>query len=230
VVLSPSGARVRLRISARSGSVTVNAEQRTDVVVEHGGTAETTADGAVEIRPLRSSASIEVRCPEGADVMVGTRSGSVNLRGHLGSVSVTSQSGSIKVSAAQDADLRTASGSAELDECAGRCRASTKSGRVVIGVTRDVAISTMSGSVEIASATGTVELRAVSGSVEVGASGSGPVRASTVSGSMTIRLPAGARPALRSSGRGRIDNSFESGDDIAIDVTTISGSLRLIPE
>ena len=39
-------------------------------------------------------------------------------------------------------------------------------------------------------------------------------RASTVSGSITIRLPAGVRPTVRSSGRGKVRSSFEPGDDV----------------
>ena len=229
MVLPPAAARLRVRISAVSGTVTVTAEQRTDVVVDRGGSVETTEDGAVEIRPVRSSNSIDIRCPEGADVMVGTRSGGINLRGRFGSVGITSHSGSMRVAIAADADLRTASGAVELDECDGQCRASTKSGRISVGATRDVAISTTSGSVAVDAATGTVQLRSVSGSVTVAASGSGPVQASTVSGSIIIRLPAGARPAVRSSGRGSVRNSFEPGDGVVVDISTVSGSVQLLP-
>ena len=74
---------VRLRISATSGRVTVIAEPRADVVVDRGGSAEASADGAIEIRAGRSS-SVVVRCPPDADVIVGTRSGRIELRGRFG--------------------------------------------------------------------------------------------------------------------------------------------------
>ncbi len=229
MVLPPTDARFRLRISAVSGGVKVTAEPRTDVVVDRGGVAATTADGAVEIRAARPSDSVDVRCPAGADVMVGTRSGGVQLDGRFGAVGVTSQSGSIRVRAAEEADLRTVSGRVELDECAGRCRVSTTSGRITVGATRDAEISTTSGSIGVDDVAGAVQVRSVSGTVTVASSAGGPIRVSTVSGSMTIRLPTGVRPAVRSSGRGTVRSGFEPGDDMVVDIATVSGTVRLVP-
>ena len=96
MVLPPADARVRVRISAVSGGVKVTAEARPDVVVDRGGAAVANADGAFEIRPARPSNAVHVRCPVGADVIIGTRSGGVELRGHFGAVGITSQSGSIR--------------------------------------------------------------------------------------------------------------------------------------
>jgi DUF4097 and DUF4098 domain-containing protein YvlB len=220
---------VRLRISAVSGRVTVTAEDRADVVVDQGGVARTDADGAVEIRPAMPSSSIEVKCPAGADVIVGTRSGRVELSGRYGSIGVTSQSGSIRAGAAAEADLRTLSGSVELAHCDGRCRVSTKSGRIALGATGDVEISTVSGSVGLDGAAGGVQVRTVSGRVSIVSAGRGPVRAGTVSGSITIALPAGVRPAVRFSGRGTVRSSFEPGDDVLVDLANVSGTVRLVP-
>jgi DUF4097 and DUF4098 domain-containing protein YvlB len=229
MVLPPADARLRLRISAFSGGVEVTAEQRTDVVVDRGGLAEATADGSFEVRPRRPSDSVAVRCPAGADVVVGTRSGGVELNGRFGAVGVTSQSGSIRVMAAAEADLRTVSGGVELEECEGRCRISTTSGRIKVGATRDAEIFTTSGSIGVEGVAGTVRVRSVSGTVSVASSAGGPVAASTVSGSITIRLPRGVRPAVRSSGGGTVRNSFEPGDDLVVDIANVSGTVRLVP-
>lgn len=229
MVVPPADARLRLRISAFSGGVKVTAEPRTDVVVDRGGVAAATTDGAVEIRAGRPSDSVHVRCPAGADVVIGTRSGSVELRGRFGSVGITSQSGSIRAGAVAAADLRTVSGTVALEECDGRCRISTTSGRIRVHATRDAEISTTSGSVEVEGVAGGVQVRAVSGTVTIGSSARGPVHASTVSGSITIRLPAGVRPTLQSSGRGKVRSSFAPGDDVLIDVANVSGTVRLIP-
>jgi hypothetical protein len=229
MVLPSADARLRLRISALSGRVSVTAEGRDDVVVDRGGVAEATADGAVEIRAARPSNSVDVRCPVGTDVMVGTWSGGVKLTGRLGTVGVTSHSGSIRVAAAEEADLRTVSGVVELDECVGRCRVSTTSGRITVGATRDAEISTTSGSVGVDAVAGSVQLRSVSGTVDVASTAGGPVTASTVSGSITIRLPTGARPRLRSSGQGTVHSSFEPGDDVLVEISTLSGTVRLVP-
>jgi DUF4097 and DUF4098 domain-containing protein YvlB len=218
-----------LRISAFSGGVKVTAEPRTDVVVDRGGLAETTSDGSVEIRAGRPSDSVAVRCPVGADVMVGTRSGGVELSGRFGTVGVTSQSGSIHVVAAADADLRTVSGVVELETCDGRCRVSTTSGRITVGATGDAEIFTTSGSVGVEGVAGTVLVRSVSGTVSVASSARGGVNVSTVSGSVTIRLPRGARPTVRSSGRGPVRNSFEPGDDLFVEIANMSGTVKLVP-
>jgi DUF4097 and DUF4098 domain-containing protein YvlB len=225
----PPAARTRLRISAVSGGVKVTAEPRADVVVDRGGFAAAAADGVVEIRAERPSGALHVRCPAGADVVIGTRSGGVELRGRFGSVGITSQSGSIRAGAVAEADLRTVSGTVVLEECDGRCRIATTSGRIRVTATRDAEISTSSGSVDIDGAAGAVHVRAVSGTVTIGSSAQGPVLASTVSGSITIRLPAGVRPTLRSSGRGTVRNSFPSGDDVLVDVASMSGTVRLVP-
>jgi DUF4097 and DUF4098 domain-containing protein YvlB len=229
MVLPPAAAVLRLRISAVSGRVKVTAEPRADVVVDRGGLAVPTKDGAVEIVAVRPSDKLEVRCPDGADVIVGTKSGGVELEGRFGTVGVTSQSGSIRVAEAAEADLRTVSGGVELRRCDGRCRVSTTSGRITVGATGDAEISTTSGHVDVDEVAGTVQVRSVSGTVAVGSSGPGPVRASSVSGSITIRLPPGVRPALRSSGHGRVKNSFEPGTDVVIDVASVSGTVHLVP-
>ena len=218
----------RVRISATSGRVTVIAEPRSDVVVDRGGSAETAADGAVEIRAGRSS-SVVVRCPLEADVIVGTRSGRIELRGRFGAVGVTSQSGSIRVGATASADLRTVSGSVELTACDGLCRVSNTSGRITVGATGDAEISTVSGSVGVEDASGAVQVRSVSGKVRIVSGARGPVRVGTVSGSITICLPAGVRPTVRFSGRGKVRSSFEPGDDVVIDVAIVTGTVRLVP-
>ncbi len=229
MVLPPADARLRLRISAVIGRVTVIAEARSDVVVDRGRAAETGADGAVEVRASRPSDSVDVRCPAGADVVVGTISGNVELRGHFGSVGVTSQSGSIRVTAVTEADLRTVSGVVELGECEGRCRVSTTSGKIKVGATGDADISTMSGTIDVDGAQGAARVRAVSGAVRVASAARGPINVRTVSGRITISLPENVRPALRSSGLGKLRNSFEAGDDVVIDIANVSGTVRLVP-
>ena len=79
MVSPPADPRLRVRISAVSGRVSVTAESRGDVVVDRGGVAETARDGSVEIRASRPSDAVDVRCPAGSDVIVGTVSGKVEL-------------------------------------------------------------------------------------------------------------------------------------------------------
>ncbi len=227
MVTPPASARVRLRITTVSGRVTVTAEPGAEVVVSSGSTTAT-PDGDVEIRPRRVSDSVQVTCPAGADVIIGTRSGNIELQGALGSVGITSVSGAIQVGSVADADLRTVSGSVELAECLGQCRVSTKSGRITVGTTRDAEISTVSGRVSLDDVSGSIDVRAVSGRVSIGSAARGPVRVSMVSGAVTIRLPHGVRPSVQALGRGTVESAFESGDDVAINIASVSGRVRLV--
>jgi Toastrack DUF4097 len=221
-------ARVQLRISAVSGRVTVIAEPRADVVVDRGGTAHAGPDQVVEIRARKPSENVEVRCPPDSDVIVGTRSGNVELQGRLGAVGVTSQSGSIRAAVVADADLRTVSGTVDVAACDGRCRVATTSGRITIGAAGDVEISTVSGSVELNRVTGSAQVRSVSGKVGIGSSGQGAVQVRTVSGRITIRLPVGVRPNVRYAGHGKVRSELEPGADLLVDVANVSGTVRLV--
>jgi hypothetical protein len=218
----------RLRISASAGRVTVTAEARDDLLVERGGAPQAAADGTVEVGATRFADSVVVHCPSGTDVMIGTHSGRVDLRGQFGSVGITSLSGSMRVEAVTAADLRTVSGSVEVEQCAGRCRISTKSGRITVGSTGDAELSTISGRMRVGGVSGAAQLRSVSGVVEVASAGHGPLQVGTVSGKITISLPAGVRPHVRSTGLVRLKNTFEPGDDVLVDVAAISGSVRLV--
>lgn len=220
---------LQLRISAHSGTVTLTAEHRGDVVVHRGGVASAPVEGTVDVRPGRASDSIDVSCPVGTDVVIGTRSGSVRLEGRFGTVGITSQSGRVHVATAAAADLRSVSGAVELQRCNGRCRVSTTSGRIAVGATDDAVISTTSGAVSIGDVAGAVEVRAVRASITITSAARGPIDVSTVSGSIVIHLPKDVRPAVRSTGRVKIDNGVEPGDDVDITIASVSGTVRIVP-
>jgi DUF4097 and DUF4098 domain-containing protein YvlB len=222
----PAPDRREVRIATSSGSITVIAEARVDVVAEGGAHVATEADGTVEVSPRRSSVSITVRCPEGVDLVVGTRSGSLLLRGHLGSVRATTLSGRIDADDLARADLRAMSGSIVVGSCAEICRVKTKSGSIKIGSAGAAEVSIGSGSVEVAHVKGAVRIRAISGSVGVVAEGHGPIEVETMSGSITITLPAGCHPDVRTrslSSRPRID--LPAGRDCDVVARTMSGGI-----
>ena len=66
-----------LRVTTRSGSVRVEAEDRSDIVID-SGRAKLHNEGPVASVDARSD-SVNVRCPTGCDVVVGTLSGSVKV-------------------------------------------------------------------------------------------------------------------------------------------------------
>ena len=70
--------------------------------------------------------------------------------------------------------------------------------------------------------------KTVSGTIDVTATGAGPLRLETVSGTIDVALRAGVKPNVhhRSAG-GELRVDAEAGDDIEIQVRTITGDLKV---
>jgi len=217
-----------VRITAGSGSITVIGEARDDVVTDGHADVHRGHDGAIEVSSHRRSRSMTVRCPEGASVMVGSRSGSLRLSGRLGTVRATTMSGSIDVAETTGADLRAMSGTITVAKCDGPCRIKTKSGSIQVASAESVAIHIGSGRVRILHVAGAVSVRAVSGSVTLETGGGGPVEVETMSGSVTIVLPTGCKPDVHAkslSSRPKIE--CERGHDCSVSVRTLSGGITV---
>ena len=161
---APGGAR-----DDASGQIVVIGEHRADVVVAGTERAEVTTDGAIEV--TGGSKSVEVRCPEGSDVIVGANSGSVELARPARDARVTVGSGSVLVDHVEQLDARTGSGSFEVAECDGECRLKTGSGRIKVVQSGEADLATGSGSVEAELVDG-AKVKAGSGNVDVGLVGS----------------------------------------------------------
>ena len=57
-----------------------------------------------------SSSAVEVRVPEGTDLVIGTTSGKVTVEGRVGAVAVVTSSGRVSIDHARSVDARTKSG------------------------------------------------------------------------------------------------------------------------
>ena len=212
----------RVRVSTASGRITIVGEARDDIVVTTDDRRDTTAASAgVEV--TTASDSVEVRCPVGTDVVVGSASGRVRLEGQLGAARVTTASGSIRVGSVSSADLRTQSARIEVERCLGTCRVMNKSGKVEVHRARDVHVEGVSGTIEVAG--DEVRVRTVSGRVRVGTNRSAAIE--SVSGSVDVRVPEGFRPHVRRQGQGRVDVDVPEGDDGDISIRTVSASVRV---
>jgi len=222
-----------LHLTARSGRVTVIAEERANVFAEEGAAsrgAETDATGRISIGAAKGgSANLVVRCPAGTDLAVGTMSGNVELRGPLGQVRITTVSGSATVERAEELDVRTISGSIEVGHCTGRCSLSTKSGHALCASAHDAKVSTISGQIRLDETSGSVRAQSVSGTVEVGTQRDGDVAVQTVSGSVKIEVPEGIRPdASLTSMTGRPRCDCPEGNDCRIAVRSLSGKIEIV--
>ncbi|MCC6386247.1 MAG: DUF4097 family beta strand repeat protein [Dehalococcoidia bacterium] len=227
-VTIPRGGRVRLRINSRSGRILVTAEERTDIIVEKGDARITTGDEGQVV--LEARGAVEVRCPEGTDILCGAISSRVEVRGRAGNVSVSTASGHIEIDEAFAADLRSISGSIAIKQCGeGGCRMSSKSGRLTADRTMKAELSTVSGRVEVGEAAGPVRLKTVSGNIEARLSGAFDASASTISGAVTLSYPDTVHPRTRfrtMSGRQRLD--LPAGQDCEVSVSTLSGKLEVV--
>ena len=162
--------------------------------------------------PRGGSRDLEVRCPTGTPVSIGTISGGVRLAGEFGSVKVSTVSGHIEIdSASGDVDVRSVSGHLSVNTCSGRCQLNTKSGHVRIGrVEKAARVSTLSGSVEL------------------GTAGEEEVEVKSISGGVTVRVAEGRRPHIKVrtlSGKLRCD--CPQGTDFDIKASTFSGSVEV---
>jgi hypothetical protein len=163
-----------------------------------------------------------VRVPTGTNLIVGTTSGRVDVIGPVGSVAVTTTSGSVVVETAGSVDIRTASGLIDVGSATGSCRVLTRSGRVVIGRCGDAHLTSMSGRISLDAADGPVHAHCVSGRIDVTSNSAQDVDAETVSGRISVRLPAGVRPQIVA----RRDDAEPASDQYDCVVTTRSVSGR----
>jgi DUF4097 and DUF4098 domain-containing protein YvlB len=215
-----------LKITTRSGDVRVVVGAPGEFSVS-GGTIERLADGTLHIRREKSGNAIEVRCPPGTDVTVGTASGKVELTGPLGAVRVATVSGRIRVDQGTRIDVRTKSGKIDIGTCAGDCRIMTKSSAVHVRRAGRATVAGVSG-VVLLEDVGGAEVKTVSGKVLVGSRGDDRVSVHTVSGKVDVRLPSATRPLARlRSLSGRVNCELVPGDDCEVAVVSVSGAIKV---
>jgi DUF4097 and DUF4098 domain-containing protein YvlB len=218
---------LRLNVTTRSGKVRVRAGDL-DFVVE-GGVVTEREDG-IEIRRDRGAKVIDIQCPRGTDLTVGTLSGNIRLEGPLGTVRVASASGKVTVEDTEKLDVRSKSGNVDIGRCAGECRVVVTSAKLQIGEAGWALVAGVSGDIE-ADAVGRADVKTVSGKVELGTTGASDVRVKTVSGTVEIRVPPNAQPSTRlKSISGKIKNDCLAGGDGEISVASVSGTIRVCCE
>lgn len=174
------------------------------------------------------SEDIEVRCPIGTPLSVGTLSGDIRLEGDLGHVRGATASGDITVDRAASLDARSISGDLEVNACPESCRLSTKSGHIEARDTGAAEADTVSGRIRLEHTAGPVKVRTVSGNVELGTDGSDAVSVRSVSGGINVRVSEKRRPAARlRSVSGKVRCDCPEGDDFALEVITVSGNVEV---
>lgn len=207
--------RRSLRVSSRSGHVEVIAEPRSDVIALKGGRSVSLEEEDERLTLSSRSSSLELRVPEGTDVVIGTVSGTVTCVGPLGHVAVNTISARITIEQASSVDARSVSGIVKVASCDGEARCDVISGRAEIGEAGSVLLSTTSGRITARQVRGKVRARSVSGRIKVGVTETPlDVKVGCFSGRIQVRVPRGARPSTQlTSKRGRVTNRLDGGDD-----------------
>ncbi len=215
-----------VRITATSGRIEVTADDGAGVRVERG--QEHPMGGVLEVKGSHSG--VVMRVPAGTDLIVGSHSGAVRLRGELGGVRLTTRSGKVEIESCTSLDVRTVSGRIDVEHVAGEGRIKTASGRVTVGrADGELHVATVSGRIEVEAAGGPVRANTVNGTVTVGMTHAEDARADSVSGSVTIGLPSGVHPkASLASISGRCDCEMDQGDDCCVTGRSVSGRIRIV--
>lgn len=166
-----------------------------------------------------------------------------DVRAKLGTVSAEGLLSGVR----EDAQVATVSGSLVTDSTWGALAANTVSGEVIVrGHTGDLRVNTVSGDVTASGAFSRVSAKAVSGSLVLDVtSATSALNASSVSGDVTVRLPAGTGVSIDSksvggrvvvdrqeyksagAGRARVDLRAAEGGCF-ITTSTVSGHLTVL--
>ena len=156
----------------------------------------------------RNSAYVQIEVPPGADASISTASADIECHAPLGKVILKTASGEVEVDQAVDVNIKTASGDAEVRQVSG-----------------DIKVSSASGDVEVGDCGGKANFSAASGDIEV-ETGRGSIVASTASGDVTVNSFSGRRATFKTMS-GTVTVGVPAGTVLDLDATLLSGNLNL---
>ncbi len=182
-----------------------------------------------------------ITCPAGTDLDMSGGSTELRVDGDLGSVSVRTASGDIRLGTARGKlQVKTASGDVAVDRIESDASVVTVSGDLGIGrVDASLTARAVSGDVTIGTLAAELGLSTTSGDVEIKAIVGGDVRVQTVSGDVRVGIARGTRvwiDAASVSGDleselGLEDGAGEpdaSGAVVPLQVKTVSGDVAVV--
>jgi DUF4097 and DUF4098 domain-containing protein YvlB len=187
-------------------------------------------------RRLGGSTDITVRVPAGTAARLKCTSGDILVEPRVSKLEVGVASGDVRaVHVTGDASVKTASGDTHLERVDGSLNIATASGRAGIGpVGGDLYMTAASGDAVIDSVFGTARVRTASGDVRIREYDGPDFTAKTISGDVTVGIPARRRIDLDlQSLSGSLRNRLKKGDgsppekSITLRVKSVSGDLTL---
>ncbi len=180
------------------------------------------------VHPRRGSRSLQVRCPAGLNLTVSTRSGRISIQGPLGEVRASASSGRVDVQDVESLRARTRSGRIDVRDCRGSVKLAGVSGSMVVERADSVELMAVSGNVELREIAGKVGALTVSGSLNAQTAGHGDVSVASISGHLRIELPGHLRPYVKTHQMsGELRNDLAAGDDLKLDLSSVSGNIAI---
>jgi CBS domain-containing protein len=216
------------------------AEARVEMVARGGG-----QEVVVELRRRSgftigrgTKVGVQIRCPEGSDLVLRASSADLNGKGRLGTVEVKTASGDVSLDEVGKLHVDTASGDVRTRDVEGSTEIRTASGDVLLGRSGGpLAANLVSGDLLVDDAAAGLEVTTVSGDVQVRAAGGGGLRVQSVSGDVELALKPGQRLYVDASSVSGTMSSELGLDDTPpegpsaqvheVRVRTISGDLRI---
>jgi DUF4097 and DUF4098 domain-containing protein YvlB len=162
------------------------------------------------------------------DVVTGAGWGRLDLMGRCGAVSVPNTRGRVHIDEAETIDVRVGSGRVDIGRCAGVCRVNAGSGRTQVGSSGELDVMVDSGSIEIGEIRGRARLKTTSGRIEARLGGAHDLDAESVSGRITVHVPADLHPDVTLASRGRTSCGVTLGTEPTIRARSVSGRLEVV--
>lgn len=235
-----------LEISVPTGSLTVESgptgtvEVTVDTKNSEGWRLSQTGDSifvGYERGTIGSGGRARVRvvAPEGSSLKVSTASGSVRAQLELNRVTVNTASGDVYLEDARSVAIKTASGDVVLGNVGDEITVRSASGDVRVSTVGGAAgLTTASGDISIERARGPLSVTSASGDLRLGVYLGDDLEAATMSGDLTVGLPAGRTVKLRAntlSGSVRLPErrptESSSGPTVSIGLKSVSGDLTI---
>jgi DUF4097 and DUF4098 domain-containing protein YvlB len=219
----PSIERPTVRIATTNGRVDVIAEDRTDIDVR--GDAEVRSIGAWTT-VTGGNDRLTVRIPLGADIVIGTTSGRVDVSGSVGATAITTESGRVAIGRATSVDVRSANGRIEVEDCSQQCRVRSEHGAVVVGSCGSADVATTNGKIALRDVRGVVRAHCTNGRVDITMATADDVTAETVTGRVNVSLPRGVRAFRADLADGQ---SVRQGDaDCVVSTHSVTGRVEVV--
>jgi DUF4097 and DUF4098 domain-containing protein YvlB len=179
--------------------------------------------------------NLSVSLPTGSSCQLKTASADIRCSGELGSLDASTASGDVAARRVTGlARINTASGDVRLDDAAATAEVSTASGDAdIVRAGGDVTVTSASGDVSVGRADGSARVRSASGDVRIDYIAAGRGEVNTVSGDISIAVPAGVGvyldlSALAGDVRSDLEPAGRDGDaSLSLQCRSVSGDVRV---